>query len=125
MESIFVGGFVYALVNGKWFRMPLDSMGMDIREMAVEALKKSKNLSCHAVRDETVNGESATVYSVHAENEHGIHDGQIWISKSKGVLLREEEDTQRPGQSGKDHMSIRFDYNNVQAPKVWEELPHS
>jgi len=125
MESIFVGGFVYTLLNGKWLRMPVGAMGMDMREMSEEALKKSKNVSCHAVRDESVNGESATVYSVHSENEHGIHDGQIWISKSKGVLLREEEDTQAPGQGGKDHMSIRFDYNNVQAPKVWEALPHS
>ena len=125
MESISVGGFVYALLNGKWLRMPLGSMGMDMREMAEEALKESKNVSCHSVHDESVNGESATVYSVHSENEHGIHDGQIWISKSKGVLLREDEDTQKPGQSGKDHISIRFDYNNVQAPKVWEALPHS
>jgi hypothetical protein len=120
MEDIFVDGFAYVPVRGKWFRMPVSSM--DTKDLVQLSLKEAKNLSCHALRDENVNGESATVYSVHSEDERGIHDAQVWISKSKGVLLREETDAQKPGQSGKDHLSFRLDYNNVQAPKVWEPL---
>ena len=93
-----------------------------MRELTEGAWEKLKNVSCRAVRDESVNGESATVYSFHVENPAGVHDGQFWISKSKGFLLREDLDMQKPGQGGKDHTSIRFDYNNVQAPKVWTNL---
>jgi hypothetical protein len=118
MESIYVNGAVYSLLNGKWFSFP-ESFG-DVKGQMEAEWKNIKNASCHVVRDESVNGESATVYSVHSETESGIHDSQVWISKSKGVLLREETDAQRPGQSGKEHVSLRLDYNNVQAPKVSE-----
>jgi hypothetical protein len=85
----------------------------------MEANRKNlTNASCHVVRDEIVNGESATVYSAHSETQLGIHDSQVWISKSKGVLLRQEMDTQLAGKSGKSHVSLRIDYNNVQAPKM-------
>jgi hypothetical protein len=120
MEDIFVDGVAYVPVKGKWFRMPVSSM--DMKQLTEGNLKNVKNVSCHVLRDESVNGESATVYSFHSETERGIHDGQVWISKSKGVLLREETDAQKPGQSGKDHLSMRLDYNNVQAPKVSEPL---
>jgi hypothetical protein len=121
MESIFVDGAAYTPVRGKWFRMPLSSM--DTKDMVQLSLKDAKNWSCHVLRDESVNGESATVYRWHDEGPRGTHDAQVWISKSKGVLLREESDAQKPGESGKGHVSVRFDYNNVQAPKVWEPLP--
>jgi len=120
MEDIFVDGVAYVPVKGKWFRMPVSSM--DTKEMIELSSKAVKNLSCRVLRDESVNGESATVYSFHSETERGIHDGQVWISKSKGVLLREDVDAQKPGQSGKDHLSMRLDYNNVQAPKVSEAI---
>ena len=120
MESIYVDGTVYALVKGKWFRMPYSSD--DTKDLMEQNLKNAKNVSCHVVRDEIVNGEIATVYSVHSETERGIHDSQVWISKSKGAFLREETDAQVPGRNGKSHVSLRLDYNNVQAPKVSEPL---
>ena len=119
-ESIYVDGAAYTLVKGKWFRMPVSSD--DMKGLTQESLKNVKNVSCHVVRDEMVNGEIATVYSVHSETERGIHDGQAWISKSKGVLLREETDTQMPGESGKRHASLRLEYNNVRAPTSYEDL---
>jgi len=120
MEDIFVDGVAYVPVRGKWFRMPISSM--DTRDLVQLGLKEAKNLSCRVLRDESVNGESATVFSVHSENEHGIHDAQVWVSKSRRLLLREETDTQKPGESRKSHVSLRLDYNNVQAPKVSEAL---
>ena len=120
MESIYVEGTAYALVRGKWFRMPYSSD--DTKELMKENLKNAKNVSCHVVRAEMVNGEIATVYSVHSETERGIHDSQVWISKSKGAFLREETDAQEPGKSGKSHVSLRLDYNNVQAPKISEPI---
>ena len=85
-ETIYVNGAMYSLVNGKWFSFPESSGDM---KGGMEAGRKNiKNASCHVLRDESVNGESATVYSVHDETDLAIHDQQVWISKSKGVLLR-------------------------------------
>ena len=119
-EMIYVNGAIYSQVNGKWFSFP-ESSG-DVKGLMEANRKNLTNASCHVVRDENVNGESATLYSVHSETERGIHDSQIWISRSKGLLLREETDAQLPGKSGKEHVSLRLDYNNVQAPKVSEPL---
>jgi hypothetical protein len=115
-EMIYVNGAIYSQVNGKWFSFP-ESSG-DVKGLMEANRKNLTNASCHVVRDEIVNGESATVYSAHSETPRGIHDSQVWISKSKGVLLREETDAQLPGKNGKSHVSLRFDYNNVQAPKL-------
>ena len=115
-ETIYVNGAMYSLVNGKWFSFPESSA--DAKGRMEAARKNVKNASCHVLRDESVNGESATVYGVHSETDRGIHDSQVWISKSKGVLLREETDAQLPGKSGKEHTSLRLDYNNVHAPNM-------
>jgi uncharacterized protein YlzI (FlbEa/FlbD family) len=119
-ESIYVDGAMYSLVNGKWFRTATSPE--DLKSQMVENRKNITNASCHEVRDESVNGENATVYSVHAETPRGIHDSQIWISKSKKLILREETDAVLTGRNGRGHVSLRFDYNNVQAPKVWSNL---
>jgi uncharacterized protein YlzI (FlbEa/FlbD family) len=120
MESIYVDGAIYSLVNGKWFRTATSPE--DMKSQMVENRKNITNVSCHEVRDESVNGESATLYSVHSETARGIHDSQIWISKSKKLILREETDAVLTASNDKGHASVRFDYNNVQAPKVWSNL---
>ena len=84
MEDIFVDGVAYVPIRGKWLRMPVSSM--DTKDLVQLSLEAAKKLSCHALRDESVNGESATVYSVHSEDNRGIHDALVWISKSKGLL---------------------------------------
>jgi len=67
------------------------------------------------VRDESVNGEATAVYTEHTENEGIKGDGQTWVSKSRGLPLRTEEDLDT-GDGDKRHMSIRYEYNNVSAP---------
>ena len=71
------------------------------------------------MRDESLHGESAAVFSAHQKNGDFTTDAQIWISKSKGLVLREEEDMDvGGGASGKSHLSIRYEYSNVQAPLI-------
>jgi hypothetical protein len=65
-----------------------------------------------------VNGESAAVYSAHSESEHGKNDNQIWVSKGKGLILRQETDLDTGGANGKSHLAVRYQYGNVQAPKL-------
>jgi hypothetical protein len=114
-EVIRAGGTIYVMMNGKWKKSPMSSA--DMRAQEEENWKNAKNVSCKHLRDESVKDESAAVYSTHNENEDSKEDGQIWVSKSKGLPLREEQDTDL-GSGDKHHMSIRYEYANVQAPAV-------
>jgi hypothetical protein len=114
-EMVFSGGVQYILYNGKWTRSPLSREELKALE---ERNRKNSTISCHYVRDESVNGESAALYSTHEESVHGKNDNQIWVSKSKGLILRQETDIDTGGANGKTHLSSRYEYSNVQAPKL-------
>ncbi len=115
-EMVSSGGAQYILYNGKWSPSPLSTE--ELKAMEQRNRNNAKNMSCHYVRDESVNGESAALYSTHEESVHGKTDSQIWVSKSKGLILRQEIDIDTGGANGKSHMSSRFEYSNVQAPKL-------
>ena len=113
-ESIYMGGLngaVYIMTRGQWIRSP---MGPEVALKQKEENISNSKTSCRYLRDETVNGESAAVYSVHAENEDIKSDGTVWIGKSKGMPLREEMDMDMD--PGKIHTAIRYDYSNVRPP---------
>ena len=63
--------------------------------------------SCTWLRDETVAGQSAAVYREQYKGPTGQTDATIWISKSSGHLLREEEDGDIKGK-GKGHISYHW-----------------
>jgi hypothetical protein len=115
-EMIFASGKRYVLYDGKW--SVSDISDDDMKAMQLKARQTAKNLSCHYVKDETVNGESAALFATHGESEHGKDDNQIWISKSKGVILKQETDIDIGAGRPKTHMSVRYEYANVQAPKM-------
>jgi len=106
-------GKKYIRANGKW---------MDPRVTTAEVLdqekenEKSGKSSCQFVRSESVNGDSASLYHMQRETENFKEDSQIWISKSTGLPLREEQDMDYGGAIGKRHNSGRFEYGNVQPP---------
>lgn len=111
-ESIAVDGFYYVLIKGKWKKSPLTVKAQ--LEQGQENRKNAKSYSCTYVRDEPVDGEPAAVYSTHAVMDEDLKsDCQVWISKSRGLILRQEEDVDT---GEKTHHSIRYDYNNVHAP---------
>jgi hypothetical protein len=114
-EIIYTGGAIYVMMKGKWTKSPMSAAAMHAQEE--ENKKTAKNVSCKHLRDESVKGESAAVYSGHSETDDTKADTQTWISKSKGLLLRQEEDVDIGG-GDKRHFSIRFEYTNVQAPAV-------
>ena len=113
-EAIYTGGLngaVYILVSGKWQR---SGMGPEDALKQKEENIRNTKASCHYVRDEAVNGDSAAMYSIHTESEDDKSDGSIWISKSRGMPVREEIDM--GGSPDKMHMVVRYDYSNVRAP---------
>ena len=112
-ETIFAGGQKYIRVRGKWIRLPVTSL--DVLEQEKEKEEKGKS-SCQLLRSEPVNGEAAMLYSVHREYEGVKEDGQMWISRGSGLLLRVEEDVDNRGSKKKEHQSTRFEYGNIRPP---------
>lgn len=110
-EAIVVVDHRYVLVNGKWTAKAYDSKQALQDEKAREASLDTPKATCKYLRDEPVNGEDAAVYS----NVNEVVNAQVWISKSRGLPLRQEVDVDI-GRSGKSHTSGRTDYANVQPP---------
>ena len=112
-ETIMTRGKKYIRANGKW---------MDSHVTTAEVLDQEKEnensgrSSCQFVRSESVNGDIASLYHIQRETGNFKEDSQIWISKSTGLPLREEQDVDYGGAIGKRHNSGRFEYGNIQPP---------
>jgi hypothetical protein len=65
--------------------------------------------TCKYLRDETVTGEDANVYSDVFASKSGTANGTVWISKKNGWVLKREVDVDIVG-VGKGHQSIVFEY---------------
>ncbi len=63
--------------------------------------------TCVYLRDETVDGQSTSVYREQYTGGSGSTTATIWISKSNGRLLKEEQDGDIPGK-GKGHISYSW-----------------
>ncbi|MHB8486117.1 MAG: hypothetical protein ACYDCM_10370 [Candidatus Acidiferrales bacterium] len=115
-EQILAGGIRYIQVNGKWRKSPVTTQ--QLQEQDRENRQNAKEYACRYVREEPVQGESAAVYNAHSKTEDFTSDAQVWVSKSRGLILREEEVMDMGDAGGKFHISIRYEYGNVQAPAV-------
>jgi hypothetical protein len=114
VEMIFLPGVMYTRLNGgKW-----NNEKMTPEELAEMRKPKAQDdkATCKYLKDELVNGEMAAVYSAHDVSPKGVTDTQIWISKAKGLPLREDMDINVGGNGGKSHLSMRFEYGNVKPP---------
>jgi hypothetical protein len=112
-ESIYAGNAVYVNAGGKWSRSKMTPQEMLKMEQENRGAKKG---TCRYVRDESVNGEAAALYAESSDTEDGKTNAPTWISKSRGVPLRTEIDMDVGGSMGKSHMSMHYDYANVQPP---------
>ncbi len=115
-EIISVGGMRYILVDGKWAARQVSAE--QSKAAVQQARENAKNGTCRYVRDEAVNGESALLIATHGQSGGATSDTQIWISKSKGLIIKQETDLDVGGGAPKSHSSARYEYTNVQAPKM-------
>jgi hypothetical protein len=106
----------YLLVNGKWRRSPLTPAKS--LEMEQENIKeRSAGATCSRVRDEAVEGESATLYATLNKSEDGDSSADVWISKRSGLVVKQVMRIDvGAGVAGKSVISIRFVHDNVHAP---------
>jgi hypothetical protein len=112
-ETIVANGKVYVRVNGKW-RPGMGNL-QEMQEQQKENREHAKG-TCQFQRNEMVGSELAALYSMQTESEDAKEDAQIWISKTTGLPLREEQDINVGGAAGKEHRSTRFEYGNIQPP---------
>jgi hypothetical protein len=112
-ETIYAQEKVYIRANGKWMNSPVT---------AAEVLEQEKenqehgHATCQFVGNESVDGEAAMLYTMRREDADAKEDAQIWISKSRGLPLRDEQDVNVGGKAGKEHRSTRFEYTNIRPP---------
>jgi hypothetical protein len=112
-ESISLDGKVYVLSNSRWILSPVTA-----REMLDELRKSGKHatLACKVVGEEKVEDRTTTVYATTSQTGDGKNESKLWIDKVSGLLLRQEEDLTGGGHAV--HLSIRYEYGNVKAPKL-------
>jgi hypothetical protein len=65
--------------------------------------------TCKYLRDETLVGEEANVYSDVFASKPGTANGTVWVSKKNGWVLKREMDVDVTG-VGKGHQTIVFEY---------------
>jgi hypothetical protein len=106
-------GKKYIRANGKWMDTHVTTGEVLAQERENE---KNSKATCQLLRSEVVNAEAAVVYSLSREITGLREEAQIWISKSTGIPLREEQDADWGGEIGKAHNSAHFEYGNIQPP---------
>jgi hypothetical protein len=107
IEMIYVDGSLYTKGHGDW---TLDNSTLKRSEEWAAHKPKFKD-TCRYLGDETVNGEMTAKYNLHTEARKSTTDELVWISKVRGLVLREEQDW------GDGHVRIvRFEYDNVKPP---------
>ncbi len=102
-------------MKGSWIHSPVTPQQVVKQEQ--ENWQNGK-LTCSYLRDESVSGETAAVYSMRGETSDPDQkfNSQVWISKSRGLPLRREQDINAGNDVGKSHQSVRYEYGNVQPP---------
>ena len=108
-ETIFTGGKIYVQLNGAWQVSP-----MTVQEMTEQMKKnyKESKHSCQHVGDESVGGQAAAVYTASFQSPRSHSENRVWISRSRGVLLK----TFAHIIEGNQTMTTTYDYGNVQPP---------
>jgi hypothetical protein len=107
-EIIYAAGSMYVKTNGKWTSAgSIKDVEQSEQEMQHNANSKD---TCRQLKEDSVNGEVATVYNSHSETPKSTIDLQFWISKANGKLLR--QDTSSNGVL----MSARYEYSDVKPP---------
>jgi uncharacterized membrane protein len=116
-ETVYLNGTMYTSLNGVWRKSP-----MTLQELGDARKDSAKDVgACSMVHDELVCVEPATLYKVHKQTPDDTVDTQIWISKLRGLPLKQINDIDvGGGPRGKSRTEVRYEYTGVSAPAVAE-----
>lgn len=113
-EEIWIGNVMYLTSRGKWMKSPIDVASL--RQSQKERLEDATKATCTHVRDETVNGEPAALWTIRSVTEDGTSETNAWVSKRRNLVVQSDVRLDVGGALGKSHMIQRYEYTNVQAP---------
>jgi hypothetical protein len=106
MEEIYDGKNIYSLIAGKWSVSRLTPQILIDQEKENE---REGKVACSVVRDESIDGVSATLYSVRAERGGDTSIEQIWISKATGLPVHLKTDVPT---------DTRYIFSGIAAPDI-------
>jgi hypothetical protein len=108
-EMIYAGGKIYVQLNGAWQVSP-----MTVQEMTdqMKTNYKTSKHSCQHVGDDSVGGQATSVYTASFQSPHSHSDNRIWISRSRGMLLK----TSAHIIEGNQTMTTIYKYDNIRPP---------
>ena len=102
----------YLKVGGQW-SVSGSSPEKEVQEM--QERRKTLHPSCRLVRDETIEGTPARLYSIHNQSEFATSDQRLWVATASGLPVREEIDL-NGGEGMVRRLVTRYVYTNVQKP---------
>ncbi len=112
VEEIYTKTAIYRGHGGHWTTIPATPQQ---REAANREVGASLSV-CQSLREETVDGQAATVYAAHSQTATPASSGdmQLWIAASTGIPLKVDYDVRMSGKVS--HVSKHYTYDNVQPP---------
>ncbi|HEY4307468.1 MAG TPA: hypothetical protein VGM82_23545 [Gemmatimonadaceae bacterium] len=110
-ETIWTGDAAYIMSRGKWTKSKVNAADLRTREVDPD-----KKYTCSRLRDESVNGETATLWRIHEVSDDDTIDTDEWISKGRGLVLKTDVHMDVGGALGKSHIVMRYEYDNVRLP---------
>lgn len=111
-ETIVTGGVIYVMIHGQWLHSPRTPQDLEKER----AMSLGKEAVCTFLRDEAVENETAAVYHIQGGPKE---ESTMWISKSHGLPLKTEQDTEHGVGNGpkvKTHLATRYEYDRVGVP---------
>ncbi len=116
-ETIFTGTDIFVkLPSGQW-----KNVHAALDEVKARVLASAQSFTdCQRLADETDDGKNLAVYTGSATTPNVLVTTKVWVAPGRGVLVRSETDMtgmpQADGTIRRQHLSMRYDYDNVKAP---------
>lgn len=114
-ETIYLGDDIYTTDKGKWTHSAIKIEQVKQKD---QQDRRRSTYNCTHLKDELIDGDVIAQYKTHSVILDQKSDSEIWVSKSTGLLVKNEVDTDAGSKGGKMHYSVRYDYKDVKAPKM-------
>lgn len=111
-EEIYTATAIYRGKDGRWTKIPATpQQRLDANREVGASLS-----GCKALREETVDGQAATVYAAHSETVSPPSNSEmlLWIGKSSRLPLKVDSETRMFG--SRLHISKLYRYGEVKPP---------